>query len=89
MWHAPPRVCRFGSRFVKFSDPSMGAVARPSPARTVAWFAAVHLAMLAACYGLAVVQATGHELARNEVGHGQVEHLGRMLLLPVKLDAPR
>lgn len=55
---------------------------RGFPLRFVA-FTVLHIALLAAMYGAAMLNAKGHELEDGAYGAGQVEHLGRMTLHPV------
>lgn len=55
---------------------------RGSPLRFVT-FAVLHLALLAAMYGAAMLNAKAHELEAGAYGAGQVEHLGRMTLHPL------
>ena len=46
-------------------------------------FVMLHLALLGALYGLAYLNAKGHELESDAYGADRVEHLGRMSLYPL------
>lgn len=80
---------------MSFSDTPARLSARPSPFPSnsalvdganpwlrFAIFAILHLVLLAALYGAAVVKARSHDPA-DAYGAGQVVHLGRMALYPV------
>lgn len=74
---------------MNFSNTTARPSARPSPfssstaLRRLAVFAVLHLVLLAAMYGAAVVNARSHELGASVYGAGQTVHLGRMALYPV------
>lgn len=83
-------VVRQDARRLSFPLRPAPTNARRALSQRLVVFAALHLVLLAAMYGAAVVNARGHELEANAYGAGNVEHMGRMTLhaLPVRGAQP-